>query len=123
MKFISITFFITFLSFFGLSQERIIAENSGIDIETLRITEIAKNSVSSTMTVYTYKLNNGVISKNQENDSDIPKNNSGEVDAIINSFLSNNGVRECTFDSATQTFTILSSSDSDLSSIVENINN
>ena len=89
---------------------------------TTKITEISKNHVSSSITVHTYKLNAGELSVTPDIDGNL-SSNSASIERMIDTFLSVTGVSRCTFDNATQTFTILSEPSVSLSEAVQLINN
>ena len=90
------------------------------EISTSVITEVGKNAVSESITVHTYKLTNAIES--QQSDTDIQQINSEEIQAMVNLFLAVDGIHRCTFDRATQSFTILSEPTTNVASAVELIN-
>lgn len=83
---------------------------------------VAKNNVSTYMSVHTYKLNSS-ISTEEISDTGGQLDYSNNVQLIVNTFLSVEGVSRCTYDEATQTFTILTSPVVDLLHVVLLINN
>jgi hypothetical protein len=85
------------------------------------VTLVSKNHLSNTITVHTYKLNYTAATSAQDNDAN-PSGPSSEITTIINSFSAITGVSECTFDRATQTFTIVSSPTTNLTVAVDTIN-
>lgn len=92
-----------------------------ISIAPETVTEVSKIHMSSTMTAHTYKLNATSATSDQDiNPTPVP---SSEITAMINSFSAVSGVTECTFDNATQTFTIYSSPTTNLEAAVDVINN
>lgn len=118
----TITILTILISFLGYSQDfEKISENEDISSE-IRILETAKIAVSSMTTVHTYALNNNT--KVAVEDADLKAQFSvlNEVTAVINTFLAIEGVTECSFDQATQTFTIVTGSLTDLTSCVNKIN-
>jgi hypothetical protein len=91
-------------------------------VSTEKIIHVSSNQLSMTITVHTYKLN--VATNNQTLDQDqganLPIESSNQQ--IIDQFSSVSGVTRCTFDQATKTFTIVSSPATDLTAIVNTIN-
>ena len=83
---------------------------------------VAKNNVSNILSVHTYKLNSS-ISNEETSDINGHPDYPNNVQLIIDSFLSVQGVSRCTFDKATHSFTILTSPSVELLQIVEMINN
>lgn len=119
------TLLIFLLSFLGYSQESIPAERSvkkAQDSGQIQIFEVAKIAVSNTTTVHTYALNNQARTSQIDSDSNEQFPTSEKVASVVNTFLAIEGVMECTFDNATQTFTIISEPLTDLSACVKNIN-
>jgi hypothetical protein len=97
-----------FVSFIGLSQDEI-------------ITEVSKNVVSTSITVHTYKLitlEAGVLSSDTEEQEEY----SNVINNINETFLDVDGVTRCTFDNATQTFTILTNPNVNLQMVKDQIN-
>lgn len=86
------------------------------------ISEVAKNDVSSDITVHTYAFHPGAISATNDLDEQPATAVSAAVQDIIDFFLGLPGVTRCTFDRATQTFTILSSPNSNFDAEVTNYN-
>ena len=82
---------------------------------------VSKNNLSTTISVHTYKYikNN---STEVSSDTDEQAEYSTEVQLIIDAFLSVKGVSRCTFDKATQTFTLLTSPTTSLLNVEEVIN-
>lgn len=124
MKFTITTLLILF-SFEGFSQTQsnsIERQSQSMNYEYPRITLVAKIAVSETTTVHTYKFETrGQITVNSD-DSIGKKKNSDEVNDIIQTFQNIDGVSECTFDDATQSFTILTGPTTDLFKAVNQIN-
>mgnify|MGYP006137541693 CR=1 FL=1 len=83
---------------------------------------VAKNDVSASISVHTYRLN-GSISTEEISDTDGQLDYSNNVQLIVDTFLSVEGVSRCTFDKTTQTFTLLTSPVVDLLQVVLLINN
>lgn len=118
----TITILTILISFLGYSQDfEKISENEDISSE-IRILETAKIAVSSMTTVHTYALNNNTKVAVEDTDLNTQFSVSNEVTALINTFLAIEGVTECSFDRATQTFTIVTGSLTDLTSCVNKIN-
>lgn len=118
----TITILTILISFLGYSQDfEKISENEDISSE-IRILETAKIAVSSMTTVHTYALNNNTKVAVEDADLNTQFSVSNEVTALINTFLAIEGVTECSFDRATQTFTIVTGSLTDLTSCVNKIN-
>lgn len=118
----TITILTILISFLGYSQDfEEISENEDISSE-IRILETAKIAVSSMTTVHTYALNNNTKVAVEDADLNTQFSVSNEVTALINTFLAIEGVTECSFDRATQTFTIVTGSLTDLTSCVNKIN-
>lgn len=91
--------------------------------ETSIIIELENsNAVSNTITVHTYNYLEKDNTAIQIVDSQPIESQSVETNDIIELFLKVEGVTRCTFDQATQTFTILSEPLTDLSNIVNSIN-
>ena len=86
------------------------------------VTKVSANKVSSTITVHTYSFNNEGLSSAEDLDMDGELEYSEEVQSIVDQFLSVSGISRCTFDKATNTFTILSTPETQLSEIVDIIN-
>ena len=86
------------------------------------VTKVSANKVSSTITVHTYSFNNEGLSSAEGLDMDGELEYSEEVQSIVDQFLSVSGISRCTFDKATNTFTILSTPETQLSEIVDIIN-
>ena len=85
------------------------------------ISFVSKNDVSATLSVQTYKyITNNVIGNVADQDGQVA--NSENVQLVIDAFLSVQGVSRCTFDRATQTFTILTSPAVNLSQVEKTIN-
>lgn len=119
------TLIIFVLSFLSYSQESIPAVRSvknAQDSGQIQISEVAKIAVSNTTTVHTYALKNHARTSQIDSDSNEQFTTSEEIVSVINTFLTIEGVMECTFDNATQTFTIISEPLTDLSACVKNIN-
>jgi hypothetical protein len=115
----------TLFSFLGYSQETISGiaiNNNNVENEAVILSFVCKNDVSATMTAHTYKLNDGSEMNVQYIDGAQQTTNKASVNHIINKFLAVPGVSDCTFDKATQTFTILSEPSAILSSMVQSIN-
>ena len=83
---------------------------------------VAKNNVSSSISVHTYKLDGG-LGAEEISDADGQPDYSNNVQLVVDAFLSVEGVSRCTFDKATQTFTLLTSPSVDLLPVVQTINN
>lgn len=90
--------------------------------ETIQVELVSSNAVSNAITVHTYKFLGIEITNMESPDTEPRISKSAQVQNIIDSFLSIEGVTRCTFDQATQTFTILSGPQTDLSVIVNQIN-
>jgi hypothetical protein len=119
------TLLIFLLSFLSYAQESIPALTSvkkTQDSGQIQITEVAKIAVSNTTTVHTYVLNNNSTTTQLDSDNNEQFPTSEEIVSVINTFLAIEGVMECTFDNATQTFTIISEPLTDLSASVKSIN-
>ena len=82
---------------------------------------VAKNDVSSSISVHTYKLII-IISGEEISDTDGHPDYSNNVQLVIDAFLSVDGVSRCTFDKATHSFTLLTSPLVDLLPVVQAIN-
>jgi|TARA_B110000495_G_scaffold199132_1_gene212060 hypothetical protein len=82
---------------------------------------VAKNNVSSSISVHTYKLNGG-IGAQEISDADGQPDYSNNVQFVVDAFLSVEGVSRCTFDKATHFFTLLTSPSVDLLPVVQTIN-
>ena len=83
---------------------------------------VSKNDVSSSVSVHTYKyLKNNTTEV--FSDLDEQAEHSKKVQLIIDTFLSVEGVSRCTFDKATQTFTLLTGPTTSLSNVEVIINN
>jgi hypothetical protein len=124
MKLIT-TLILTVISLTVFSQET----NSGIKtIEKELVTTnellilVAKIPVSETTTAHTYKFNSTQVGSQNSNDSEQNGEYSVEIKNITELLLGVSGVFECSFDNATQTFTILSGPTTDLSQVIERIN-
>jgi len=109
-------FFSVNYSFANLKETRIPLSGNPV------ILFVAKNNVSAHLSVHTYKLNSS-ISTEEISDLDGQPDYSNNVQLIIDSFLSVQGVSRCTFDKATQSFTILTGLSVELLQVVEMINN
>ena len=83
---------------------------------------VAKNDVSFSISVHTYKLNVGIGAK-EISDVDGQPDYSNNVQFVVDAFLSVEGVSRCTFDKATHSFTLLTSPSVDLLPVVQAINN
>ncbi|MFT5860450.1 MAG: hypothetical protein ACI865_002563 [Flavobacteriaceae bacterium] len=86
------------------------------------LTEVSKNNLSSSITAHTYKLGGAINSSSQDIDSNL-SDHSTSIKRMIDTFLTIDGVSRCTFDTATQTFTILSEPAISLSNVIQLINN
>ena len=86
------------------------------------IAEVSKNQISSSITVHTYKLSGMETFKYPDNDGN-QRAHSASIERMIDIFLIIEGVSRCTFDNATDTFTVLSSPSVNLLSAVRLINN
>ena len=115
----------TLISFLGVSQETFsgsAVNTNNLENETVILSLVAKNEVSATMTAHTYELNDASEMAVQINDETKQISNKASVNIIIGKFLAVTGVSECTFDKATQTFTILSEPSTNLLIAVQAIN-
>lgn len=86
-----------------------------------KIELVAKYDLSSETTAHTYKLiaiSSGISSEDSNGTIEPEK----EIQAMIDSFKSQNGVNDCSFDHATQTLTIITDPLTDLSEVVNSIN-
>lgn len=83
---------------------------------------VAKNDVSASISVHTYRLTTSSSSE-EISDVDGQLDYSNSVQLIIDTFLSVAGISRCTFDKATQTFTLIANPSLDLSQVVQTINN
>ncbi len=125
MKLITTAILLFLLPYCGQTQETNIETSliKSVDIQQVKtITEVGKYAASPTVTVYTYKLNNGFVDNSQQKDSDLSVGNSVEVQSIISLFLTVQGISECTYDNPTQSFTLLVDPNTDLSKVVNSIN-
>lgn len=86
------------------------------------IYKICENKVSANTLVHTYKLN----TKNQtnaSNDTDIMHTDlPTEIRSIVELLSNASGVSECSFDGATQTFTIVTALETNIQVFVDEIN-
>lgn len=98
-------------------------ESSISSTETNQIELVSSNAVSSSITVHTYKYFGNDVSNVEYHDIDQNTSATSDTQSITDLFLSIEEVTRCTFDQATQTFTILSGPKTDLSVIVNQINN
>lgn len=118
----TITILSILISFLGYSQDHEkISVNEGVSSE-IRIIEVVKIAVSKTTTVYTFVIENKSNEVLHYSDMKEMKSPSTEITDIINIFLTAEGVTECSFDEATQTFTIVTGPSTDLTSCVNKIN-
>jgi len=85
------------------------------------ITQTAKNDVSSTLSVYTFKYEIGQESKSHDNHPASPSFDL-QITDIRTKFLGTQGVTRCTFDKATNTFTVLAQITAVLTTTVNTIN-
>jgi len=83
---------------------------------------VVKNNVSPTISVHTYKYIK-IINIESTSDVDEQVELSKNIQFIIDTFLSVQGVSRCTYDRATQTFTILAIPTTTLFHVEEIINN
>ena len=124
MKLITTTILLFLLPYFALTQEAstetVLVKS--VDLQQHIITEVGKYIASPSITVYTYKLNSEVLENSQQKDFDLPLGNSEQIQSIITIFLATQGISECTFDSATQSFTLLAEPNTVLSEVVKTIN-
>lgn len=82
-----------------------------------------KNQVAENVIVYTFAFSPNETPINNIEDTDISNNNfTSEINNILQKFTSFNGVLECNFDQATSTFTVVTTSSTDLSKTVNEIN-
>lgn len=88
----------------------------------IQITHVSSNAVSSTVTVHTYKYSAQDDVNVEHLDSEPNESNSTGTQTIIEQISKVEGVTDCTFDRATQTFTIVSETQTDLTQVVNNIN-
>ncbi len=94
-----------------------------INIQDELIVCSAKNQVAENVTVYTFVYSKNEISANSADDAYVSKNNlTVEINNILQLFKDKNEVLECSFDHATGTFTVVTSSSTDLSEIIYTIN-
>ena len=93
-----------------------------LEISINKIIKVSENKLSSTLTAHTVKLVDG-NTPDIEDDSGNPTVNSTSIEGMIDTFLSVSGVSRCTFDNATQTFTILSTPETSLTVVIASINN
>ena len=98
------------------------ADKNSSDINSLHIENVSSNAVSSTITVHTFKVIDKFESNIQYSDNDPADLGTSDTQSAIDAFLKVNGVIRCTFDKATQTFTVLSGPKTDLSAVVSTIN-
>ena len=103
-------------SFGNLEEKQVLLNGNPV------ILFVAKNDVSTSVSVHTYRLN-ASISAEGNSDLDVQPDYSNNVQFIVDSFLTVEGVSRCTFDKATQTFTLLTSPVVDLLQVVLLINN
>lgn len=87
-----------------------------------KITKISENKLSASLTAHTYKLVSGELSEMTDLNSN-QLSNSSSIEGMINAFLDVEGVSRCTFDHATQTFTVLSKPTTSLTQAFRSINN
>lgn len=111
---ITIILLLAFLPVYSNAQQAINDQN-------LKLEQVAKYDLSSETTAYTFKL----ISMNTAGSSEdtVEAAEPGvKVRSAIDNFLEVDGVKECTFDNATQTFTVITKPQTDLSEVVKSIN-
>ena len=82
-----------------------------------------KNQVAENVIVYTFAYSTNEIPTSAVEDAEVSNNNfTGEINNILQKFKGNNDILECSFDQATSTFTVVTSSSTDLSKTVNEIN-
>lgn len=91
-------------------------------IEDIQLEVVSSNTLSNKIAVHTYKLVNGSTSSTVE-DTQPNKSQSPTIKYVINCFTAIEGVERCTFDKATQTFTIVANPTTDLSSVAQKFQN
>jgi hypothetical protein len=83
----------------------------------------SKNQVAENVMVYTFAYSTNETPTSAMEDAEFSSNNfTGEVNNILQKFKGNNEILECSFDQATSTFTVVTSSSTDLSKTVNEIN-
>ncbi len=83
----------------------------------------SKNQVAANVMVYTYTYSTNETPTSAMEDAAFSNNNfTEEVNNILQKFKDNNEIFECSFDQATSTFTVVTSSSTDLSKTVNEIN-
>jgi hypothetical protein len=82
-----------------------------------------KNQVAENVMVYTFAYSTNETPTNTMGDADFSNNSfTGEVNNVLQKFNGNNEILECSFDRSTSTFTVVTSSSTDLSNTVNEIN-
>ncbi|MBA3901727.1 MAG: hypothetical protein H0X62_16245 [Bacteroidetes bacterium] len=81
-----------------------------LNLNAQNIEQTAKNPVSESTVVYTFKLKDATINNSAKDDVEqVNHQEKKEIAFFIENFLKINGVSRATFDSATQTFTVIAS--------------
>lgn len=123
---LTITIILVMASLTGFTQGTN-TESHSMNFETssvpFRLELVAKNDVSTTTSVYTYKFNQSKDQNSNLSDDEEQPKIAESVAVIIQEFYSVKGVVEVNFDQATQTFTVVTETNTDLTRIVKKINN
>ena len=94
-----------------------------INIQDELIVCSAKNQVAENVTVYTFVYSKKEVSANPADDAYASKGNlTVQINNVLKLFKDKNEVLECSFDNATGTFTVVTSSSADLSEVIYTIN-